>query len=45
MIVFSLALIALFGIGPVAAAFLAFGALGEWCAVIPVVYLVVCLFD
>jgi hypothetical protein len=45
MILFALVLVALFGIGPVAAVFLAFGALGEWCAVIPVAYLVACLFD
>ena len=45
MILFALALVVLSGIGPVAAVFLAFGALGEWCAVIPIAYLVACLFD
>ena len=45
MFLLALALIALFGIGPVAVVLTLVGALGGWALLIPIVYLIICLFD
>lgn len=45
MITLLLIFAAIFGIGPVAAVFIAFGIFGEWSLIIPIAYLIACLFD